>query len=267
MNLTTKYMTKNDCYNAGRKITPSGIMVHSTATPGAMAEDLFRAWNKSHKAGEMSAQVCVHAFVDDTGVLQCLPWDHRGWHCGGAANNTHISFEICEPSGFRYINNAMTGYDVKLQEQYFRNVWTSAVELCVYLCKLYGLTEQSIISHSEGYACGIASNHGDPMHWFPKHNESMATFRAAVKAALINQEDENLTQEKFNELMNAWQDKNDPLYKSLDDVPSYWKDDAAALVKAGAIRGDGVNSLGVRESVLKATIINKRYVDSLKSNF
>jgi len=27
-------MTRNDCYPAGRKITPKGIMVHSTATPG-----------------------------------------------------------------------------------------------------------------------------------------------------------------------------------------------------------------------------------------
>ena len=40
-NLKTKYMTRNDCYTAGRKITPKGIMVHSTATPGVMAADWF----------------------------------------------------------------------------------------------------------------------------------------------------------------------------------------------------------------------------------
>ena len=265
MKLITKYLTRNDCYKAGRKITPSSIMVHSTATPGATAESFFKSWNKSYKAGEMSSQVCVHAFVDNTEVLQCLPWNYRAWHCGGAANDTHISFEICEPSGFKYVNGVMSGYDVKSQEPYFRKVWTSAVELCVYLCKLFGLTERSIISHSEGYACGIASNHGDPTHWFPKHNETMDTFRAAVKAALINQEDENMTQDKFNELMNTWQEQNDPLYKTLDEVPSYWRDDIAAFVKAGAIKGDGVNSLGVHQSVIKAAIINKRYADSLKA--
>jgi len=264
MKLTTRYMTRNDCYNAGRKITPSGIMVHSTATPGVMAEALFRAWNKSYRAGEMSTQVCVHAFVDDSGVLQCLPWDHRGWHCGGAANNTHISFEICEPAGFKYVNNTMTGYDVHAQEPYFRTVWKNAVELCVYLCKLYGLTEQDIICHSEGYILNIASNHADVMHWFPRHGENMGTFRKAVKIALNESEDENMTQDTFNKLMNAWQDQNDPFYKTLDDVPTYWKDDAAALVKAGAIKGDGINSLGVRQSTLKAAIINKRYADSLE---
>ena len=263
MNLTTKYMTRNDCYNAGRKITPSGIMVHSTATPGAMAEDFYSAWNKSYKAGEMNSQVCVHAFVDDTGVLQTLPWDHRGWHCGGAGNNTHISFEICEPSGFKYGGGAtMVGYNVNAQETYFRTVWDNAVELCVYLCQLYSLTEQDIICHSEGHSLGIASNHADVMHWLPKHNESMDTFRAAVKTALTEQEDENMTQDTFNKLMSTWQEQNDPLYKTLDDVPSYWKEDASALVAAGAIKGDGVNSFGVRASVLKAAIINKRYAES-----
>ena len=58
------------------------------------------------------------------------------------------------------------------------------MELCVYLCKQYGLTEKNIICHSEGYKLGIASNHGDVMHWFPKHGKSMDTFRAAVKVGL-----------------------------------------------------------------------------------
>ena len=71
-----------------------------------------------------------------------------------------------------------------------------------------------------------------------------------------------MTQDTFNKLMVAWQEQNDPLYKTLEDVPSYWKVDATALVKAGAINGDGVNSFGVRQSVLKAAIINKRYTDS-----
>ena len=31
---------------------------------------------------------------------------------------------------------------------------------------------------------GITNNHADPGQWFPKHGESMDTFRAAVKAAL-----------------------------------------------------------------------------------
>ncbi len=183
MKLFTKYMTRNDCYTAGRKITPKGIMVHSTAVPGVMAAEWFSRWNKSYKAGEINRQVCVHAFVDDKEVWQYLPWDHRGWHAGGAANNTHIGFEICEPAGFSYKSGSViVGYDAAKQEDYFRKAWQNAVELCVMLCKKYGLNENDIICHSEGYKLGIASNHADVMHWFPKHGgESMDTFRKAVK--------------------------------------------------------------------------------------
>ena len=53
-----------------------------------------------------------------------------------------------------------------------------------------GLTEDNIICHSEGYRKGIASNHGDVMHWFPKHGKSMDTFRADVKAGLAEQKAE-----------------------------------------------------------------------------
>jgi len=74
---------------------------------------------------------------------------------------------------------------------YFNKVYTEAMELCVYLCKLYELTEKDIIGHYEGYQKGIASNHGDPKNWFPKHGKSMDTFRKAVKSALSSINENN----------------------------------------------------------------------------
>src|SRR5699024_7258903 len=53
-----------------------------------------------------------------------------------------------------------------------------------YLCKQYKLTEKNIIGHYEGYQKRIASNHGDPHHWFSKHGKSMDTFRADVEKEL-----------------------------------------------------------------------------------
>ena len=185
MQIIQKFMTQNDCYQANQKIRPQGILVHSTATPGVMAFEWFEKWNKSYKNGETTRQVCVHAFLDDKDIYQYLPWDHRGWHAGGAANNTHIGFEICEPEGFSYSHGAnMVGYDIEKHQDYFRKVFDKAVELCVYLCKMFDLTENDIITHSEGYQLGIASNHADVMHWFPKHGESMDSFRVAVKKGL-----------------------------------------------------------------------------------
>lgn len=198
MNLNKLIFTENACYKAGKKITVKGIMVHSTGVnnpwlkryvgpdDGKLGKNQYNNhWNTYHPGGR---EVCVHGFIgklaDGTvATYQCLPWDHRGWHAGGSANNTHIGFEICEDD----LNDGA----------YFAKVYKEAVELCAYLCRQYGLTEKNIICHSEGYKQGVASNHGDVMHWFPKHGKSMDTFRAEVKALLATdaKEDEPAQEE------------------------------------------------------------------------
>ena len=185
MNLQKLILTENACYKAGRKITVKGIMVHSTGAnnpwlkryvgpdDGKLGKNQYNNhWNTYHPGGR---EVCVHGFIGkladgSVATYQTLPWDHRGWHAGGSANNTHIGFEICE--------------DGLADATYFKKVYQEAIDLCVYLCKEYGLTEKNIICHSEGYKQGVASNHGDVMHWFPKHGKSMDTFRAEVAAKL-----------------------------------------------------------------------------------
>jgi N-acetylmuramoyl-L-alanine amidase len=189
MNLRKLILTNNACYKAGRTIIPKGIMVHSTGAnnpwlkryvgpdDGLLGKNQYNNhWNQDKPGGR---QVCVHAFIgklaDGTiATYQTLPWNLRGWHAGGKTNDTHIGFEICE-DGLSDIT-------------YFNKVYREAVELCVYLCKLYGLTEKNIICHSEGYKLGIASNHADVMHWFPKHGKSMDALRAEVNRLLTESE-------------------------------------------------------------------------------
>lgn len=185
MNLKKLILTENECYKAGRKIKPKGIMVHSTGAnnpylrryvgpdDGILGENQYNNhWNQHRPSGR---QVCVHAFIGKLkngtiATYQTLPWDHRGWHAGGDANDSHIGFEICE--------------DNLSDVSYFSEVYKEAAELCAYLCKLYDLTEKDIIGHYEGYQKKIASNHGDPRHWFSRHGKSMDTFRADVKKQL-----------------------------------------------------------------------------------
>lgn len=204
MNLNKLYLTKNACYLAGEKITPRGIMVHSTGVnnpylkryvgpdDGKLGENLYNNhWNTYHPGG---SEVCVHAFIgllkdESVATYQTLPWDCRGWHAGGSANNTHIGFEICE--------------DDLSDKRYFDKVYQEAVELCAYLCKLYNLTEKNIICHSEGAGQGIASNHGDVMHWFPKHGKSMDTLRADVKKMLSGTQ---TTDKQLYRVRKTWTD-------------------------------------------------------------
>ena len=181
-------MKNNDCFRANRKIRVKGLMLHSTATPGVRAKDWYLRWNKSFKAGEMARQVCVHAFLDDEEVYQYLPWNHRGWHAGGSANNTHIGVEMCEPSGFKYSHGSMVGYNPAQQRLYFERCWNTAVALFALLCKEFNLTEKDIIDHVEGSKLGIASHHQDTAHWFSKHGKDMNDFRRDVKKLLGDSE-------------------------------------------------------------------------------
>lgn len=185
MNLKKLIFTENECYKVGRKIKPKGVMVHSTGAnnpylrryvgpdDGLLGQNQYNNhWNQNRPSGR---QVCVHAFIGKlkngtVATYQTLPWDHRGWHAGGEANDSYIGFEICEDN----LSDAV----------YFNAVYKEATELCAYLCKLYNLTEKDIIGHYEGYQKKIASNHGDPWHWFSRHGKSMDTFRSDVKKLL-----------------------------------------------------------------------------------
>ena len=183
-NLHKLYLTNNECYQVGQTITPRGIMVHSTGAnnpnlrrylapnDGLIGENQYgNHWNQYRPDGQ---QKCVHAFIGKlangtVATYQTLPWNMRGWHAGGSANNTHIGFEMCE-------DNLTNG-------TYFSQVYNEAVELCAYLCQMYNLNplgDGVIIGHYEGYQRGIASNHGDPAHWFSRFGKSMNTFRQDV---------------------------------------------------------------------------------------
>lgn len=190
MNLIESLLTKNPCYLAGAKIKVKGLMLHSVGCSQPSASVFVRNWNTSSNG----VQACVHAFIDaNTGdVYQTLPWEHRGWHCGGTANDTHIGVEMCEPNCITYTKGAnFTCSDVERAKAYVERTYKSAVELFAYLCKKYSLNPLEngvIIAHNEGFQRGVASNHADPEHLWKglKMPYTMDGFRKDVKAAMTH---------------------------------------------------------------------------------
>jgi hypothetical protein len=186
MKLVQSILTKNDCYKSGRKITVKGLMLHSVGCPQSNASVFVKNWNRS------DLEACVHGFIDgNTGtVYQTLPWNHRGWHAGGAANNTHIGVEMCEPACIKYTSGAnFTCSDLTTAKAVAKRTYEAAVELFASLCKQYSLDPMKdgvIISHKEGCARGVASNHGDPEHLWNQLGTgyTMNGFRKAVQAAM-----------------------------------------------------------------------------------
>ena len=232
MNLRQCIFTENDCYHTGRTIVPKGVMVHSTGAnnpnlrryvgpdDGLLGEN--RNGNDWNHPG---VDKCVHAFIGrladgSVAVYQTLPWNWRGWHAGTgtsgkSANNTHISFEICED-----------GLD---DPDYFAAVYRAAVELTAYLCREYSLDpleDGVVICHHEGYGRGSASGHADVEHWFPKFGKTMDDYRADVAAEL-----------EENEVAR---------YKYLADIPDQWnwRNIIRLLMDIGALSGDGSDPVG-----------------------
>lgn len=185
MNIVQSILTKNPCYTAGRKITVKGLMLHSVGCPQPRASVFIHSWNSAS-----FDRACVHGFIDgnDGTVYQTLPWNHRGWHAGGAANNTHIGVEMCEPACIKYTGgSSFTCSDTATARAVAKRTYEAAVELFAMLCKEYGLNPLTdIISHREGHAQGVASNHGDPEHLWNglKMGYTMEAFRQAVKAKM-----------------------------------------------------------------------------------
>ena len=221
MNIIQQFVTKNDCYKSGRKITVKGLMLHSVGCPQPSAKVFANNFNRS------GYEACVHAFIDGNNgdVYQTLPWNHRAWHAGGSANNTHIGVEMCEPLQIKYTSGSnFTCSNLAAARECARITYAVAVELFADLCRDYGLNplqDGVIISHYEGYKRGIASGHGDPDHlWKGLGMEyTMDTFRRDVynkmnavpaqpipetPAAPEIKEEEEMTQEKFNEMMNVY---------------------------------------------------------------
>ena len=199
--MLTCMLTENDCFKAGRKIIPAGIVVHSTgannpyvkryvqpvsSTPDAdVLQSLLgknkygNSWNQSSES--MGRQVCVHGFIgklaDGTpAIVQTLPWNHRGWHAGGSANNSYIGFEMCE--------------DDLTDTDYLACVYELAAQLCAWLCQEYGIDVKNVIGHYEAHARGIASNHGDPRNWFKPNGLSMDGFRERISQLMASAEAE-----------------------------------------------------------------------------
>lgn len=196
MDIITAYATKNDCYKKAQKMTPKGIVVHST---GANNPNLKRYVDAPDEVGVnqygnhwnnpvsvMGRSVCVHSFIGydknkKVRVANILPYNYCCWGVGSGSkgsynyNPAYIQFEMCE--------------DGLTDKTYFTAVRDVAIEYCAYLCKEFNLPVENIVSHKEAHALGYGSNHGDPDNWWSKHGYTMDMFRAAVKAKLNTQQE------------------------------------------------------------------------------
>ena len=248
MDIIEAFATKNKCYQVAAPLTPQGIMLHSVGCAQPSAAVFARSFNQYQPGG---ASVCVHAVAQADGtVYQLLPWEMRGWHCGGSANSTHIGVEMTEPSaGVTYVGAA----------EQIAGTYHTAVELFAALCKQYGLDPEQdgvIIGHAEGHRRGVASNHADPEALWRQYGMgyTMDGFRADVAAKMTA----GNTDEEDDDMVR---------YDSIDDVPGWAQDTVRALMDAGALQGDDQGKLDLSLDMIRGMVIGKRYADACSPRY
>lgn len=259
MDIKKQLATRNDCYRRNQAELakspanrdsryaryyqgPRGVMVHST---GANNPNLRRyvqpddgILGRNPNANDWNRpglEVCVHAFIGltqtgDVAAYQILPWEYRAWHCGGDANDTHVSFEICE--------------DALNDRAYLDQTYQVAMELTAELCRKFGLDPLApgvVIDHAEGAELGIASNHADVDHWWSRFGVTMDDFRAGVAQLLQKEEEPSMTREEVTQMVKQalGEDRKARTFPKLADVPGWAAATVQKLVKRDALQGDG----------------------------
>ena len=269
MNLLKCILTENDCYKTNEWIAVKGVMVHSCGANNPTLkryvqpletdpnyDELISLIGYNRNANDWNragTNACVHGFIGkladgSIASIQTLPWAMRGWHAGNgttrpSANNTHISFEICE--------------DDLTDPEYFRKVYQEAVELTAHLCEQYNLdplAPEVVICHSEGYRLGMASGHADVEHWFPRFGKTMDDFRQDVKNEM---EGDNMSYDKFKEYMEQYEREQELL------PPGGWSSDSRAWAEGnGMMKGKGdIDGDGETDFAYKAHITREEAVE------
>lgn len=276
-------MTNSTCYKQTRKMDIKGVLWHSTGANNKTIKRYVQPsendknyqsliakigkntsrtdWN--HSSQQAGVNAWIGALADGSvAAVQTLPWNYRPWGCGsgpkGSCNTGWIQFEICE--------------DNLSDPNYFAKVYKEACELTAYLCKIYninpngsvnvnGVTVPTILCHQDSYQLGLGSNHADVYHWFKKYGKDMATVRkdvaALMQSKVIEEDDEDMTQEKFNEMMNVY-------LSQLAAQPVTWEQDAMTWAQAnGLINGNEKGQLMPKRFMTRGEFaaVLKRYAE------
>lgn len=188
MDYNVLLLTKNDCYKTNRKMTPKGIVVHSTGANNTSLKRYIgpddgrigKNTNNNHW-NLPGVSKCVHAFIgkDKHGSVctyQTLPLNVCCWGVGSGTKGSYnyspayLQFEILE--------------DNLKSKTYFDKVMKEAQELCAKWCKDYNIPVDKIVSHKEAHDKGYGSNHKDCDHWLAEFGRDMDWFRSEVSKLL-----------------------------------------------------------------------------------
>lgn len=233
--------------------TPQNIVVHNTGNCAPADNEVAYMLRNNY-------EVSFHAAVDDKKIIEAIPFGRNAWASGdgtGRGNMYGIHIEIC------YSNYVPANTSLSESEVYARFAVAehNAAEYIARLLKNYGWGLDKVTKHQD-YDGKYCPHRTLALGW--------QRFLNMVKTELdkLNQpekEEPEMTKAEIEAMAKtaakAEVERLNPTYNTLDDVPSYWRDDIKELVGQGIIKGTGGEKLGLTRSECKAAVIVKRAME------
>ena len=199
------------------------IVVHYTANNGDTAAGNGNYFSSPNR------KASAHYFVDENSVVQSVKDSDGAWHCGGSLESSHHPYRnICT-------NKNSIGVEMcsdKVNGKYVITAVTvdRTVELVKMLMKKYNIAADHVIRHYDvtGKYC--------PEPWV-RDQSKWANFKvrltAPEKPVTPVKEEEEVTQEQFNKMMDTY------LAGLAKQQPSSWSDTARKWAESiGLIKGN-----------------------------
>lgn len=210
MTIKVKLADRN---NYGKKRPTSSIsyiVMHYTANDGDSDEA-----NGNYFANNV-VKTSAHYFVDSDSITQSVPDDYIAYHCGAnkyvhpkCRNGNSIGIELCDDQK----NGRYDFTDSELE---------IASNLVKSLMRKYGVPAESVIRHYDvtGKKCPAP---------FVDDARAWINFKSRL-------EEEEVTQEQFNSMMDAW------LESKAKQAPGKWSEaDREWAESRGLVQGDSSN--------------------------
>ena len=216
-------------YRAGRTQPVRYIVMHYTANNGDTARNNCDYY---HRVGGLQAS--AHYFVDEHGAMQSVRECDTAWHCGARAywhpecrNGNSIGIEMCSrkrADGSYYI---------------LPETVANAAALAREIMQRYGIDTDHVLRHYDvtGKRC--------PMPWVDDPAQWTAFLAMLTPEHPNEEEDENMVK-----------------YKTIDDVPEWYRSEVQELMDAGALKGTGNGVIDISEDVVRGAIIGMRYAEA-----
>lgn len=216
-------------YRAGRTQPVRYIVMHYTANNGDTARNNCDYY---HRVGGLQAS--AHYFVDEYGAMQSVRECDTAWHCGARAywhpecrNGNSIGIEMCSRK------RADGSYYIKPETV------ANAAALAREIMQRYGIDTEHVLRHYDvtGKRC--------PMPWVDDPAQWTAFLATLTPEHPNEEEDENMVK-----------------YKTIDDVPEWYRSEVQELMDAGALKGTGNGAIDISEDVVRGAIIGMRYAEA-----